>query len=95
MTGIHFVTFIELGLLYVPGHEYTRHCFVITATAFVLAYFIPPTGFITPDDAPDYAKKSCGWVINPEEVANRLKEEFEAKAKAQQEAGNKDSKKKK
>lgn len=93
MTGIHFVTFIAVGLLYVAEHEYLRHCCFIAATSFVLAYFIPPTGLIKPDDAPDYAKNSCGWVVNPEEVANRLKEEFEAKEKAKKAAGKKDSQK--
>jgi hypothetical protein len=95
MTGVHFVTFISVGLLYVAEHEYLRHCCVIAATSFVLAYFIPPTGLIKPDDAPDYAKNSCSWVVNPEEVANRLKEEYDAKEKAKKEAGKKNSNKKK
>ncbi len=82
-TAIHYVTLIAFGFMYLMDHEYMKSCSVITVTSFILAYFVPPTGMIKPDDAPDYAKNSMGWVVNPEDVAKRMKEEIHAKKEAE------------
>ena len=61
-TGVHFVSLIVLGLLYLMAHDQTFNCFCLAATSFVLAMFIPPTGMIKPDDAPEYAKNSMSYM---------------------------------
>ena len=46
------------------GHEYKFQSFIVAATAFTLAYFIPPTGLVNPDNGAlgaDYAKNAMGW----------------------------------
>eukprot|EP00571_Detonula_confervacea_P012728 CAMPEP_0172298362 /NCGR_PEP_ID=MMETSP1058-20130122/1056_1 /TAXON_ID=83371 /ORGANISM="Detonula confervacea, Strain CCMP 353" /LENGTH=133 /DNA_ID=CAMNT_0013007631 /DNA_START=77 /DNA_END=478 /DNA_ORIENTATION=+ len=63
-TGIHFVSLVALGLLYFVEHEQTFNSFIIAATSFVLAMFIPPTGMISTEDAPDYAKNSMSYMPN-------------------------------
>ncbi len=74
-------------------------CSVVTITSFILAYFVPPTGMIKPDEVPEYAKTSLGWVVNKDEVANRLVEEMRAKKEKEMEEtkgkAKKESKKKK
>lgn len=78
--------------MYFTGHENARHCFVVTATSFLLAFFIPPTGMIKPDDAPIYAKKSMGWVVKPDDVAENLRRDIAAE-KAKKETAKDKSKK--
>ena len=95
-TAIHYVTLIAFGYMYLMDHEYMKPCSVVTLTSFLLAYFVPPTGMIKPDDVPEYAKTSCGWVVNKEEVANRLVEEMKAKKEMETKGkAKKESKKKK
>ena len=46
------------------GHEYKFQSFVVAATSFSLAIFIPPTGLVNPDNGAlgaDYAKNAMGW----------------------------------
>lgn len=91
-TGVHFVSLLAAGIMYFIEHKYTYHCFVLTATALTLAFFIPPTGMIQPDNAKgsEYAKNSMGW--SPYAQIQReadAREETAAAAKAK-----KDSKKK-
>mmetsp|Transcript_23264 Transcript_23264/g.39773 ORF Transcript_23264/g.39773 Transcript_23264/m.39773 type:complete len:127 (-) Transcript_23264:88-468(-) len=64
-TAVHFLSLIGLGFLYILEHEKQFHCFILTAIAFVCAMFIPPTGLIKPNDAPEYAKNSMSYMQNP------------------------------
>eukprot|EP00585_Thalassiosira_rotula_P001953 CAMPEP_0196142346 /NCGR_PEP_ID=MMETSP0910-20130528/11556_1 /TAXON_ID=49265 /ORGANISM="Thalassiosira rotula, Strain GSO102" /LENGTH=125 /DNA_ID=CAMNT_0041403649 /DNA_START=124 /DNA_END=501 /DNA_ORIENTATION=+ len=61
-TGVHFISLISLGFLYVLEHEYMFPCFVLAGISMALAIFIPPTGMIKPDDAPEYAKNSMNYM---------------------------------
>ena len=61
-TAAHFFSLMALGFLYFTKHDQTKNCAVFTAVMFSLAIFIPPTGMIKPDDAPEYAKNSMSYV---------------------------------
>ena len=98
-TAVHYITLLAFGYFYMMGNEYMQPCSVVTITSFILAYFVPPTGMIKPDEVPEYAKTSLGWVVNKDEVANRLVEEMRAKKEKEMEEtkgkAKKESKKKK
>mmetsp|Transcript_6055 Transcript_6055/g.10817 ORF Transcript_6055/g.10817 Transcript_6055/m.10817 type:complete len:123 (+) Transcript_6055:117-485(+) len=65
-TGAHFISLMTLGFLYLADHAQTFNCFVFSAVSFVLAIFIPPTGMIKPNDAPEYAKNSMSYIPEKE-----------------------------
>jgi len=63
-TGAHFLSLVAAGVVYFAGGDHTRHCFIFSAVAWVLAMFIPPTGMIGEADVPAYAKKSMLYIPN-------------------------------
>lgn len=65
-TGVHYISLIISGLLYMASSDKTFNCFVLAASSFVLAMFIPPTGMISTDDAPEYAKNAMSYLPQPD-----------------------------
>ena len=99
-TGVHFFSLMVLMIFFFIGHEKTFQSFIVAAVSFTLAFFIPPTGIINPDDAmgDEYAKKAMGWSpyaqIEAEAAARKAKEEAAAaeKVKGKKKKGGKKNK---
>lgn len=63
-TGVHFLSLFLTGFMYILEHEWTKCVGLTSAVAWCLAMFIPPTGLIRPDDAPEYAKNGMSYLPN-------------------------------
>ena len=80
------------------GHEKTFQSFIVAAVSFSLAFFIPPTGIINPDEAmgDEYAKKAMGWSpyaqIEAEAAARKVREEAAETGKGKKKKGGKKNK---
>jgi predicted GIY-YIG superfamily endonuclease len=100
-TAVHFFALLGLAFTYIlEDKENMFYIGIATGISGVLAFFIPPTGLIQPDDAPgtEYAKTAMSWQVNPEQVAQRIMEERAAekkKAAEEEEAAKKVTKSKK
>ncbi len=70
-TAVHYIALLAFGYFYMMGNEYMQPCSVVTITSFILAYFVPPTGMIKPDEVPEYATKVMESACKNEEIAIR------------------------
>ena len=81
-TGAHFVSLMLVAALYITEHDQLRNSLIFAGSMLVLAIFLPPTGMIKPDDAPEYAHNTMqympkrdanGTIIAPEETKKESK----------------------
>ena len=91
-TGVHFVSLITLGFMYLMEHAQTRNMFIVASTSFVLAIFIPPTGMIKPDDAPEYAKNSMSYIPQHDGTVGPIMPETKRKNKKESSKGSRKKK---
>ena len=94
-TAIHFAALIGSGLLWIVKSDHTTNCFIAAGVTFCLAFFIPPTGMIKPDEAPEYTKNTMTYMPSEQMRLQQEREEAARKEKEQKVSGKKSNKKKK